>query len=75
MNTDFNYLQVVIVTCKHSMKWLCNSDCNIRDYFPTARKSVANEGIQGKSISIVTFTPITFSTAGCIAIVTSQLCM
>ena len=56
------------------MKWLRNSDCDIRNYFPTAKKSVGNEGIQGKSIAIVTFTLIIFSTASCIAIVTCQLC-
>ena len=37
------------------MKRLRNSDCDIRNYFPTAKKSVENEGIQGKSIAIVTF--------------------
>ena len=36
------------------MKWLHNSDCDIRNYFSTAKKSVENEGIQGKSIAIVT---------------------
>ena len=45
---EFNYLHVVIVThrCYHEATLL---------YFPTAKKSVENEGIQGKSIAIVTF--------------------
>ena len=41
-----NYLRTVIVTRKHF---------HIRNYFPTAKKSVENEGIQRKSIAIVTF--------------------
>ena len=36
------------------MKRLRNSDCDIRNYFLTVKKSVENEGIQDKSIAIVT---------------------
>ena len=31
------------------MKQLSNSDCDIRNQFPTAKKLVENEGIQGHS--------------------------
>ena len=63
---------MMIVTRKrfHEAALIHNSDCDIRTYFPTARKSVENEGIQGKSIAIA----MIFSTTSCIAIVTSQLC-
>ena len=38
-----NYLHTVIVTCKRFY---------IRNYFPTAKKSVENEGIQGKYVLV-----------------------
>ena len=44
----------MIVTCKRFHEVTRNSDCDIRNYLPTAKKSVENEGIQGKSIAIVT---------------------
>ena len=52
---EFNCLHVVIVTrkCFHEVA-LQYSDCDIRNYFPTTKKSVENEGIHDKSIAIVT---------------------
>ena len=37
-----NYVHTMMVTRSASMKQLHNSDCDIRNYFPAAKKSVEN---------------------------------